>query len=580
MGILNSNDVHCNVSSTGDLFNTFNDETLPGFEVPVGSGLKTIYAGNLWVGGKSLDQSIKLVAEQFQADGMDWFCGPLTIDGNAATTEQTQIDYNQVWIANAPEVALHQLYFELLNSGQSTETDFPDGYTIPQWMIQWPAHGDVSMNQSLYLAPFFDYNNNGIYDVENGDYPLFCGEECVYFIFNDKGGIHTESGGEAIGLEVHGMMFTVQNALYESLEKTVFVKYKIINRGGQTLIDSFIGLWLDFDIGNPSDDYLATDVQNGAVVGINGDSFDEASSGSSGYGSDLPLQAAMLLQGAFQDADNIDNPFTTNIVQVENSFGIAYESCGLGYADWIVDNERMGLRRTIYFNNSSNGTNGTPNSPQHFYNYLQGIWKNGQQLVYSGNGTGVDSSPSRFVYPGDSDPLMWGTQGELVQPWSESSAGNIPGDRRVIMSSGPFTLQPGETNYFDVAFVYARESEDGVENNVGETLEDYMDQVRLYFNEYLLDCNQSDITNGITQSESLNENSIFPNPVSTILNVNLSRNTRKALLQLYDVTGHMVMSTNISSNTSSIDVSSLASGIYTVKILWEGKSEVLRLVKK
>ena len=580
IGILNSNDVHCNVSSTGDLFNTFNDATLPGFEVPGGSGLKTIYAGNLWVGGITFNQTLKLAAEQFQANGADWFCGPLTTDGSASTTAQTQLDYNQVWMANAPDVAMHQLYYDLLNSGQSTETVFPNGYIIPQWMTQWPAHGDISMNQSFYLAPFFDYNINGVYDVENGDYPLFCGEHCAYFIFNDKGGIHTESGAEAIGLEVHGMMFTTHEAQNEAFEKTVFVKYKIINRGTQTLIDSFIGIWLDLDIGNPSDDYVATDVQNGAVIALNGDALDEESFGSSGYGSDLPSQAMMLLQGPFQDADNFDNPLTTTIIHVADSIGVPYEHCGIGYGDGIIDNEQMGLRRTIYYNNNSNSINGTPISSQDYFNYLRGIWKNGQQLSYSGDGTAIDSIPSRFVYPGESDPLMWGTQGEVVQSWSELNAGNLPGDRRMIMSSGPFTIEPGETNYFDVAFVFARESDDGIDDNVGETLEENMNQVRQYFNGYLLECNQNDNSNGITQNNLLNEISIFPNPVTSILNVEFANRSNKARLQFYDVTGHFIMSTNISSNSSTIDVASLTPGFYSVRVLWEGRSEMIKLVKK
>ncbi|MBK8414466.1 MAG: hypothetical protein IPL22_08125 [Bacteroidetes bacterium] len=38
---------------------------------------------------------------------------------------------------------------------------------------------------SRVLAPFADFNSNGIYDPQNGDYPYILGDESIYSIFND-----------------------------------------------------------------------------------------------------------------------------------------------------------------------------------------------------------------------------------------------------------------------------------------------------------------------------------------------------------------------------------------------------------
>lgn len=84
--------------------------------------------------------------------------------------------------------------------------------------------------QSAYLAPFFDANNDGVYDPSDGDYPDYgfdeTVEECknrqrtdpvnlfgdynIFWIFNDKGDVHTESNGQPIGLEVRAQAFSFQ----------------------------------------------------------------------------------------------------------------------------------------------------------------------------------------------------------------------------------------------------------------------------------------------------------------------------------------------------------------------------------
>src|SRR5690606_38618276 len=89
----------------------------------------------------------------------------------------------------------------------------------------------------------------------------------------------------------------------------------------------------------------------------------------------------------------------------------------------------------------------------------------GQVMTYGGNGTGTGagSVPAQYMFPGDTDPVNWGTYG--IDPgqdaWSEFEEGNDAGDRRFVQSAGPFTLTPGDFNNITVGVVWARANSGG-----------------------------------------------------------------------------------------------------------------------
>jgi len=547
------NNIKCSVTSTGDLFYT------PGsdygtFEAPNGSGLKTMYAGNLWFGGISSDQQLKLAAETYQATGQDWFTGPLTTDGTASTTDEIEDAYNQVWQVTFEDVSLHIAYFEALSNG-TVEVVFPDGYSIPDVFFTWPAHGDLNAEMDFSLAPFFDYNVNGFYDPENGDYPIFCGSECIYFIFNDKANVHSESGGQPIGLEIHGMLYGFESSDNTMLQNTVFLKYKIINRGTQTLENTFAGMWTDLDIGTAIDDYVGTNVKRSALFGYNGDSIDEQSSSSNGYGEDLPMQGVMILGGPFADSDNTDNPLPDDLYSSETQ---SYGSMGYGYGDGIIDNERLGLSTSLYYQNSSHLIYGEPNTAIHYHNFMRSIWKNGQNQTYQGDL--IDASA--YSFPGSSDPLNLSTGVVQEEIWDELTSENLPGDRRVLGSCGPFTLEPGDIHYLDVAYVFAQESQAG-----GEPLADFFDnrlkEARLFFNDNLIDCQEQGSSVGIIEeSNASNQFTVYPNPAQAAITIDIKTKTTIAIAFITDLSGKIIKTFNLNRGINTISIEELSAGIY------------------
>ena len=127
------------------------------YEVPIGGGVSSLYAGALWMGGISPDQQLKLAALTFRS-GNDYWPGPLTTDGAAEVDKNTCNDYDDFFVSTRADAQRHRQWFDSQAEGTSEE-DFPEGYTIPAYFGDYPAIGDD--NQDYYLAPFKDYDGDG-----------------------------------------------------------------------------------------------------------------------------------------------------------------------------------------------------------------------------------------------------------------------------------------------------------------------------------------------------------------------------------------------------------------------------------
>ena len=444
------------------------------YEIPIDGGVSSLYAGSLWMGGFSPDQQLKLAAITFRGRGNDFWPGPLSNDGSAEVDEATCNAYDRFFTTTRAESERHRQYFETLAAG-TVDEDFPDGYSIPSIFYDYPAMGNTALNQDFYLAPFYDFDGDGFYDPTSGDYPWYdflqeidCanrrredvvplyGDRNFFWIFNDKGNVHSESLGEPIGMEIRAQAFAFSTN--DEINNMTFYNYVLINQGTQTLTDTYFGTWIDADLGTASDDFVGCDVQRGLGYCYNGDAFDESSSSSSGYGENPPAVGLDFFEGPYQDEDEIDNPLTTDFSDAQDSLGIPYRGIGIGYGDGIIDNERFGMRRFVYYNNDNGPVNGEPSTPIHFYNYMNGIWKNGEKMTYGGDGVNGSELPADYMFPGDTDPYSWGTSGVTVEPWTEQTANNDPNDRRFIQAAGPFTLEPGDYNNITIGVVWARAS--------------------------------------------------------------------------------------------------------------------------
>ena len=256
-------------------------------------------------------------------------------------------------------------------------------------------------------------------------------------------------------MEVRAQTFTF--ATDDEINDMTFYNYELINRGTQTLKNTYFGQWVDPDIGQANNDFVGCDVGRGLGFAYNGALTDEGQAGQPGYGSNPPAVGVDFFEGPYQDNDGIDN-----------AVGIAEGEAlnGIGYGDGVVDNERFGMQRFVY-HDIGPGPYNDPSSAADFYNYMRGIWKNGLVMQFGGNGnTSGSGVATRFMYPGDSDPQGWGVYPNSLpstEPWSEVSVGNPEGDRRFLQSAGPFVLRPGAVNNITVGVVIGQSSESDLE---------------------------------------------------------------------------------------------------------------------
>ncbi len=433
---LTINNVRTIIFSGGDMWWDLFGGTNAWYYVPKvedrSRGVSSNFAGNVWFGGLDVGGQLKIGAQTYRQFGIDFWTGPLTTT-DASTNVDVCSKYDKIFKLTRVEVDNFVL---------------GDGVITPA-IKDWPGNGDLSLNQDLSLAPFFDKIGDGVYTPEEGDYPYYdvynnagkdnlgvCkarvfGDETLWWVYNDNGGVHQATGGKSIGMEVRAQAFAFKTT--DEINNMTFYNYQIINRSAFELKQTYMTVWTDADMGYYGDDYIGCDVKRGLGYIYNADNFDETVGGTNGYGQYVPALGCDFFQGPINTEDGIDNDHDT-----------------------LVDEpgEQMGMTIFNYFNNSFAGVPIQQTDPQNatqYYQYMTGFWRDGTPFTCGGNAYG-GSIPTKYVYPAET--YTTGPCG--AAPWSELTAGNTPNDRRFMQSAGPFNLKPGAVNYITFGLPWAR----------------------------------------------------------------------------------------------------------------------------
>ncbi len=488
---LNVNMVRARINTGGDMW--WDLQSKPLYEVPVGSGCHALFAGSIWVGGKDSNNQLKFAGQRFRASGTDFWAGPLIKTGAEKGNVSMEVcrEYDKHFAINKNMVANFREWY-LCSHDPECEPD--PNYTIPDTIINWPGNGPAGGYDNV-LAPYYDYNGDGRYNAEDGDFPYYefpldsisddmeCrrprrrasklyGDYTLWWVYNDRGNIHTETKGAAIGMEFRSQAFAF--ATNDELNTMTFYNYNITNRSTYTLFQTYFGVWTDADLGNPNDDYIGCDINRGLGYLYNATNNDESTGGHIGYGVLPPAIGIDFFEGPYQDKSGMDKPSAWDTVNGSKKLNCSklpmdttdlglFNGCinGLNFGDGEVDNERWGMRRFIYFNNSTgNAATWDPSTAAEYYRYLTGRWLDDSRVLFGGTGHSSSASAtnveSDFVFPGDSDPCAWGTKGQQLGKWDEVTENNPSGDRRFVQSAGPFILEPGAVNDITIGAVWAR----------------------------------------------------------------------------------------------------------------------------
>ena len=459
---LDINNAIVRMNNTGSSW--WDGQAVAQYEIPAGSGKHSFFAQSLWIGGVDQNNQVHLAAMRFGQNGNDFYPGPIGSNGTVTANDCATSD--RIYKLNKWEVEAH-----IANYDQPW-------YTAPTDILEWPATGNpyslVDAN-----APFKDVNNDGVYNPDDGDYPAFAineqldkdfhlmGDQCLWWVINDLGGPHGETGGTPLGVELQCMAYAF--ATCDTLNDQTLYRYKAINKSSDSYSQTYLGLWVDSEIGFAEDDYVGCDVMRNLGYGYNGISID-GSGDPTQYGADPPAAGISFLQGPLAAPnDGWDNDF-----------------------DGTVDeqDERAGMSSFLYHNNTGGGGNPAQTDPQtdsDYYNYMRAIWLDGAPMCYGVNGhpsSGCDVGvTARYMFPGDSDPLGFGTGGVPQAAWTEQTAGNVPFDRRFIMSIGPFDFAQGEEKIVHFGALWARAFNSGDPYQSVESLKQVADHTKARFDD-------------------------------------------------------------------------------------------------
>ncbi len=525
---LDINQVKTTINSGGDLFWDLNTNT---FEVPQGGGAHVLFAGGLWLGGLDSNNALHLAAQTYRQSGGDFFPGPVM--DSLAYSPATDAQWNTIWKINKTTIDTFLMW-------RANPGNFPS-YVIPSVILSWPGNGNTLLGQAIQLAPYIDANIDGVYDPNSGDYPCIKGDQALFLIFNDDRFNHGTSGAK-LKVEVHLMMYAYL-APGTWLDSTIFTNYKIYNRSTLAYTDMYLGQFNDFDIGDYSDDYVGCDVSGHIAYGYNGDVNDGSSpTPTTGtYGANPPAEGLVFLNGPLADTgDFIDN-------DRDGIMDEPGETCLMGHH--------------VVYNNDFSIT-GNPQITADYYGYLSGFWTDGSPWTYGSNGYG-GSLLMDFMYPGASDPSGLCTNSVPQPAWDEAIAGNSPGDRRSLASSGPFTLEPGEENCIDYAYVFGR-GNNGPSSSIGAMQTAADSAHSFYATNNPCTCDENPLAVGEQTSSVVG---IYPNPATESINIICGDNSTGSTIEIIDATGKLVhSSTVLSGNSAVIDISNFANGIYFVRV--------------
>lgn len=414
------NNVRARILNGGDMWWDIFGGGNAKYEIPkVEPGLRSVhasFASALWFGGVDDGGQLKTAGQTYRQRGIDFWPGPLD-----TSTAEVSAD-------------VCQTYDKHFNVLQKDIIEFQGGKEASSSILNWPGNGDQSLGQAANLAPYHDADGDGKYNPGGGDYPTLDPgvlgakpDQMIWWIYNDKGNTHTAyPGGDPIGLEIQALAFAFSTS--NEINNMTFYKYRVANRASSPLYDTYFGVFTDSDLGGADDDYVGCNMAlvdpDGATGPLlpkrrsfgftyNSDAVDEDGS-SPGYGTTPPIFGIDFFRGP-KDENGDELPMSTFM---------------------------------FFTNQGKTGIDGDPVNATELYRYLRGFWADGNILSYgSPNGRG-STDPCNYAFPGLTDP-----DGRAA--WDESA---VAGDRRMVQSAGPFTLQPGAVNEVIIGAVWARAS--------------------------------------------------------------------------------------------------------------------------
>jgi hypothetical protein len=238
------------------------------------------------------------------------------------------------------------------------------------------------------------------------------------------------------------------------------------------------------------------------------------------------------------------------------------------------------MNKFTYFNNSFAGVPpGTidPDYAQEYYNYMTGYWKDTTQFTCGGSGY-TGTVPTSWVYSSDPNYSSGTTDpNNTCGYWTDSGSG---GDRRLIMGTGPFTLNAGQMQEVEYAFVFSRDTAYPGYNKIAVAkLKTDVQKVRAFYNQ--INKPNCFLALGINELVKADDFTVFPNPSNNLVHITTQvEGITTIKYELLDVIGKQIFQKETKENQFTISVNNLVAGIYFLRIETNKGSVVKKIVKE
>ncbi len=471
-----------------------------------------------------------------------------TLWANGVMSSSQVNDYLPGPVGEIPS-PLHKLYVVNFN-------DEPFGESWQNWAMAVEFGADYYDGNGNGIYNPVDLNNNGIWDPDE-DRPGIIGNKTVFTVFNDNmpSNLRRFFGVRPQGVEIHQTAFAFANEEY-SLNNTVFVKYRIKNKGLNDWNSVYFSISADPDIGEYHNDLSGYD-----SVSRSGYSYNQGSDPI--WGSSPPAFFQTVIQGpqifipgeTFID-NNGNGVFDPGIdIPIDTAYNIRGSLMGI---DTIPGAKNL---QPASFTNYQGGNpfHGDPNYVNELRQYQIGGRRNNGELINPctwqlGTVLGVNCNlvNPMFMYSGDPETQIG---------WLHTQQGDV----RQIHSFGPFDLKRGEFTDILTAYLVGRNT--SAVNSVTLAKQKALEILEAAWSNFPVTVvSAGNEESQIPKKFLLHQN--FPNPFNpkTVIGYQLPV-TGNVTLKVYDVLGKEVATLvdelrNAGSYEIEFNGSNYASGIY------------------
>jgi len=305
------------------------------------------------------------------------------------------------------------------NPGNADDPTKPS-YRVYRIRKDWQTAKDITeAERAQYQKDYDEWPAADGAPVGPDGKPLFIGDQVLWYVANDYNPANTLKmyGSPPIGIEQQVLIWGYDQP--GALGNMAFKRYVFINKGGKNVDSMYVSQWADPDLGQADNDIVGCHSVLGIGYIYNATAYDAQ------YGFTPPSAGFDFFQGP----------------RVKSSGDSA-----IFLGKRIYGYKNLGMTSFTLFDRTvaaySDPPQGTYEGTMQWWNLLRGLQgRTGRPFVDP-----VTGIPSKYVANGD--PVKRTGWIDGITP--------VPGDRRMCLNSGPFTLAPGDTQEVVVAMLAAQ----------------------------------------------------------------------------------------------------------------------------